>query len=568
MEKTTVLVFLLFVVNLLQVCHSSEEENSKLVQISSGRVRGYKNQEWDLFEFHGIPYATAPTGVNKFRGPSPAPEWSDILDAKNKTIICPQSIEYYKPLAQEDCLVANVFTPNTNEANLPVLVNIHGGAYAAGYGNLELPYSLVKEGNVVAVTFNYRLGVLGFLCLGTEDVPGNAGLKDMVALLRWVKANIRNFGGNPDDVTIAGCSAGSVSVELLAVSEATKGLFYKVISQSGSGVGGWAVQQNPIEIAQTLAKRMNFNNANDFIALEDFYKNQNIDSLTNFGFWDSKDSSLQFVPCLERDLESESILKTAPFDVLKQGTFEKYPTLTGFSNMEGLMRMMTYDEWIDNMMEDMSDYLPEDLKFETANEKKAVAAAAKELYFTKLNTDKKQGYIDYFTDVMFAYGVYRGVKLQVEAGNENVYFLEYTFVEKTENSTTEPPPGADHCDQSEIVQEQPEEGPHSNDYYLLKKSMVQLWLNFIKTGKPVPAITEEFPEGWPAASVNGSYMDINIPSKLKQHWQPERARFWDDVYSKYYSTPAPPSNSSSRLRSYCAVAIFALAMFQTVISRF
>ncbi|CAG9113546.1 unnamed protein product [Plutella xylostella] len=514
MMKTTVLVVLLFVVNILQVCHSSEEQNSKLVQIDSGRVR-----------------------------------------------------EYYKPIAQEDCLVANIFTPNTNEANLPVLVNIHGGAYTAGYGNSELPYSLVKEGNVVAVTFNYRLGILGFLCLGTEDVPGNAGLKDMVALLRWVKANIRSFGGNPDDVTIAGCSAGSSAVELLALSEATKGLFNKVISQSGAGVGGWSVQQNPIEIAQTLAKRMNFNNINDLTALEYFFKNQTIDSLTNFSFVDSKDSSLQFVPCLERELESESVLKTAPFDVLKQGTFEKYPTLTGFSNMEGLYRIMFYDEWIDNMMEDMSDYLPEDLKFETPNEKQAVADAAKELYFTKLNTDKKQGYIDYFTDVMFAYGVHRAVTLQVEAGNENMYFLEYSFVEKPEDSTTEPP-GAGHCDQSAIVRERPGEESHSSDYYLLKKSMVQLWLNFIKTGKPVPSITEEFPEGWPAASVNGTYMEINLPSQLRRGWQPERAGFWDAVYRAHYSAPAPP-NSASGLGPYWAATVLAsLAMLRTLISRF
>lgn len=141
------------------------------------------------------------------------------------------------------------------------MVNIHGGGYAAGYGNLEKPYSIVKEGNVVAVTFNYRLGIVGFLCLGTADVPGNAGLKDMVALLRWVKENIRSFGGNPDDVTIDGCSAGSSAVDLLVLSETTKGLFNKVIAQSGSSISTWSVQQNPIEVAKAQAIRMNFSNA-------------------------------------------------------------------------------------------------------------------------------------------------------------------------------------------------------------------------------------------------------------------------------------------------------------------
>uniref|UniRef100_A0A1L8D6J4 Carboxylic ester hydrolase n=1 Tax=Plutella xylostella TaxID=51655 RepID=A0A1L8D6J4_PLUXY len=569
MTKTTSLIFLFLTVIKLQLCDSSEEENSRLVQISSGRVRGYKNQQWDIFEFYGIPYATAPTGVNKFKGPLPAPQWSDILDAQDEFIVCPQAGDIYKDIAQEDCLVASVFTPNTNETNLPVMVNIHGGGYAAGYGNLEKPYSIVKEGNVVAVTFNYRLGIVGFLCLGTEDVPGNAGLKDMVALLRWVKENIRSFGGNPDDVTIDGCSAGSSAVDLLVLSETTKGLFTKVIAQSGSSISTWSVQQNPIEVAKAQAIRMNFSNANDIGALEDFFKGSSIESLTKDSFWEGKDSSFQFVPCIERDLESEAVLKTAPFDILKQGTYEKYPTLTGFSNMEGLFRMPVYDRWIDEMVADLSDYLPEDLKFETQNERKAVADAARELFFSKLNTDRKMGFIDYFSDVLFTYGVHRALSLQVEAGNENMYFLEFDFVPESGNPTAEPPVGANHCDHTQMVLDGPN-ASNTSDYHLIKKSMVQLWVNFIKTGKPVSVNTEQYPDGWPAVSSNGPYpyMLLNLKPQLKRNWQPERVQFWDDVYSKYYSTPAPPANSSSRLGSYCAVTIFALALFQTMMSSF
>lgn len=149
--------------------------------------------------------------------------------------------------------------------------------------------------------------------------------------------------------------------------------------------------------------------------------------------------------------------------------------------MEGLFKMPVYDRWIDEMVADLSDYLPEDLKFETQNERKTVADAARELFFSKLNTDKKLGFIDYFSDVMFTYGVHRALSLQVEAGNENMYFLEFDFVPESGNPTAEPPVGANHCDHTQMVLDGPN-ASNTSDYHLMKKSMVQLWVNFIKTG--------------------------------------------------------------------------------------
>lgn len=135
---------------------------------------------------------------------------------------------------KEDCLIANVYIPDTEDKNLPVYVYVHGGAFQLGWSNMLVPKALVSEHTIIIVTFNYRVGIHGFLCLGTEDAPGNAGMKDQVALLRWVKKNIPNFGGNPDDVTIGGHSSGSASVDLLMLSKSAEGLFNKVIPESGA----------------------------------------------------------------------------------------------------------------------------------------------------------------------------------------------------------------------------------------------------------------------------------------------------------------------------------------------
>ncbi|XP_013174952.1 PREDICTED: cholinesterase-like, partial [Papilio xuthus] len=142
--------------------------------------------------------------------PLPPPTWTTPFEAVNKNIICPQMENLFmanpNSTESEDCLIANIYVPDTKTNKLPVLVYVHGGAYQIGYGEFAVAKNLMREKEMIIINFNYRLGPHGFLCLGTPDVPGNAGMKDQVALLRWVKKNIASFGGNPDDVTIIGYS--------------------------------------------------------------------------------------------------------------------------------------------------------------------------------------------------------------------------------------------------------------------------------------------------------------------------------------------------------------------------
>src|SRR5687767_5304150 len=211
-----------------------------IVRIISGSVRGSGT---DVVAFKGIPYAAPPTGNLRWRPPvAPAP-WTGVRDATAFGPQCPQAGTNLSAVAaipsSEDCLTLNVWTPAVSNAErLPVMVWFHGGGYAVGSGASQDGEALARHGAVV-VTLNYRLGALGFFAhpaLSRESehgVSGNYGLLDQIAALRWVQTNIAAFGGNPENVTLFGTSAGASSQGFLLVSPLARGLFHRAITQSG-----------------------------------------------------------------------------------------------------------------------------------------------------------------------------------------------------------------------------------------------------------------------------------------------------------------------------------------------
>ena len=180
-----------------------------------------------------------------------------------------------KFIGSEDCLYLNVYTSNVKpDKLLPVMFYIHGGGFRVGSGDDDAhgPQFLVRQG-VIVITINYRLEVFGFLCLNTEDVPGNAGMKDQVQALRWVSKNIASFGGDSNNITIFGESAGGVSVSYHLMSPMTKGLFRRAICQSGVSLCYWGQAYRPRDRALALARNLGFFSEDDQ-ELYDFFKNQ------------------------------------------------------------------------------------------------------------------------------------------------------------------------------------------------------------------------------------------------------------------------------------------------------
>ena len=225
---------------------------TNIVQSASGALEGVVEDGSTVFR--GIPFAAPPFGEALWQLPKPAVPWDGVLSCADYGPICPQPEIDFQAMSMgaevqgEDCLRLNIWTPTTEAgANLPVMVWVHGGAYLFGSGSApgNQGHTFSRDG-VVYVSFNYRLGALGFLHTGAVRPErmagsGNYGIADQVAALRWVRENIASFGGDPANVTLFGVSAGANYVQALAACPQARGLFQRAISQSAGGTTLWGI---------------------------------------------------------------------------------------------------------------------------------------------------------------------------------------------------------------------------------------------------------------------------------------------------------------------------------------
>ena len=226
-----------------------------VVEVRAGRVRGV--ERGGVWSFSGIPYAASPAGERRWRPPAPPVPWVGVRDCDRFGPVAPQSMGFMDqalsgggepPESDEDCLDLNVWTPGLDGGRRPVMVWVHGGSFMTGTGSSGLYRGghLARTEDVVVVTINYRLGLLGFLAHPALDDPGqtwldgcewsgsgNWGLADQVAALVWVRDHIASFGGDPGNVTLFGESAGGMSVSALLAVPAAAGLFHRAVVESG-----------------------------------------------------------------------------------------------------------------------------------------------------------------------------------------------------------------------------------------------------------------------------------------------------------------------------------------------
>uniref|UniRef100_A0A8C6EM19 Carboxylic ester hydrolase n=1 Tax=Marmota marmota marmota TaxID=9994 RepID=A0A8C6EM19_MARMA len=229
-----------------------------------GRQIGVKGTDRLVNVFLGIPFAQAPLGPLRFSAPLPAQPWEGVRDASTDPPMCLQDVKRMNNSrftlngkhqlfsVSEDCLVLNIYSPaeTTSETRRPVMIWIHGGSLIVGSATSQDGSALAAYGDVVVVTVQYRLGLLGFFSTGDKHVPGNQGFLDVVAALQWVQENITPFGGDVNCVTIFGGSAGGAIVSALVLSPMATGLFHRAIAQSGVITLPGLMEPNPWPKAQ------------------------------------------------------------------------------------------------------------------------------------------------------------------------------------------------------------------------------------------------------------------------------------------------------------------------------
>ncbi|MEO6880313.1 MAG: carboxylesterase family protein [Mycobacteriaceae bacterium] len=234
------------------------------VQVTGGQVRGV--EEGGVARYLGVPYAAAPFGEQRMAPPAPVAPWEGVRDASAYGATVPKGDyppQYQRLLTEQaipgqECLNLNVWTPMGSASGLPVLVWIHGGSFMNGSGSvLEYDGSAFARDGVVCVTINYRLAAEGFLYTDTDAVDGtaNLGLQDQVGALRWVQDNIAAFGGDPARVTVAGESAGAMSVTTLLAMPSAHELFAQAITQSGAAAHTLTPEQG-LMVTRTLAEAL------------------------------------------------------------------------------------------------------------------------------------------------------------------------------------------------------------------------------------------------------------------------------------------------------------------------
>jgi para-nitrobenzyl esterase len=328
--------------NLICYCVPMQEESRMdvqkkvIVDTRYGQIEGTFKRK--LFIFKGVPYAASPAGECRWLPPRPLAPWQGVRPATAYGAIAPQTVVPFpgvtgKPEPQsEDCLFLNIYSPGLDDVRRPVMVWIHGGAFCMGSGSTPMyrTGSLASNGNVVLVTINYRLGALGFLNLneltkGRIPSTGNEGLLDQIAALRWVKENIANFGGDPDNVTIFGESAGGMSVGCLLNVPEARGLFHKAIIESAVGEMARPLDMS-VDLATELINSVEIR-ADDIAALRSLpvkkilKAQQAVAAKTGQG-------AAPFIPVADG-----KVMPMMPLDSLESGLGCKVPTLVG-SNLE------------------------------------------------------------------------------------------------------------------------------------------------------------------------------------------------------------------------------------------
>ena len=436
--------------------------------VAQGKIEGVEHQGHALYK--NIPYAEAPVGNLRWKAPVPKKAWTGVYKADKWGNRPPQPTDPNQngneiPMG-EDCLYLSVETPAKSAAErLPVFVMIHGGAFLTGsYSGTQ--ESFVREG-IIYVSVEYRLGALGFMShpeLSKEagGLSGNYGILDQIEALRWIHNNIAAFGGDPDKVTIAGESAGGISVSILCGSPLTKGLFSGAICESGSSFWPVSDQRGGNTAMCTLRSAEQAG-----VAFQKSLGKKNLKQLRKVPFKTLVDSTRMesFWPIVDGYAITDDQYK-----LYEAGKYNDVNVLIGTNSDEGSMFSfpMPVEAYRQRIRANYGDWADKLLAIYPATNEQ-------EVYFAQS---------DIFRDGSFAWGTYAWANLQTKTGKGKVYM--YYFDQDSENTILKSRKGgASHVAEMPFVYGYAYNGGKMTDTERhMQQIMSRYWINFTKTGNP------------------------------------------------------------------------------------
>ncbi|XP_022900306.2 carboxylic ester hydrolase-like [Onthophagus taurus] len=528
--------------------------------LNDGIVQGKKMFTEQLGEpyygYLGIPYAKPPVGNLRFSNPVQNEKWSGVLQATHEGNTCTQDTEIIFHIGSEDCLYVNVFTKQSPSVAIkslqPVTVFIYGGGWKFGQSNQTVygPDYLLEQ-DVIVVTFNYRVGVFGFLSTDDMSSPGNYGLKDQIEVLKWIRRNIRNFGGDPNSVTIFGESAGAASVSYLMLAPKAKGLFHRAISFSGSSLCPWALSRNPLQITyavataagvieprtKNLVKRLRKLDY-DFLHFAE-RSAMLLDSINPM-------NGLSFAPTIEPD-HPDAVLSRGPLEMLKEASLGSVPFITGFNSLEGAVFQYILDFLRPLFLsyEMPQRLIPSDLNIPTFHpDEITVGNKIKNFYFglDPLAVANKTQILHFISDNQFLKGIIEEAKLRGKKAPTYLYQFSYQgdlghFLDNQLRQVN----GVAHSEELWYVfKNEDQRASHKNDI-AVRKMFVKILSNFVKTGNPTPIKDLELQNlVWPemlAGNGDLNFLDIDKKLSVKQNPRKSAMEFWNEIYKDYGRRP-------------------------------
>ncbi|XP_054055143.1 fatty acyl-CoA hydrolase precursor, medium chain isoform X2 [Rissa tridactyla] len=539
--KDTALLSLILTIGAAALVATGEKAEQPEVVTKYGRVQGYQFKvdaaERSVNVFLGLPFAKPPVGPLRFSEPQPPEPWKGVRDATSYPPMCLQDKlqgQFFSDVitnrkekvlleVSEDCLYLNVYTPVSTEKQekLPVFVWIHGGGLVFGAASSYDGSALAAFENVVVVTIQYRLGIIGYFSTGDKHARGNWGYLDQVAALQWIQENIIHFGGDPGSVTIAGESAGGVSVSALVLSPLGKGLFHKAISESGTAIRVLFTDQ-PEEDAQRIA--------------------------TAFGC--EKSSSAAMVECLRGKTEEEIIQTTlkmpslfisasadgvffpkSPRQLLSEKVINAVPYIIGVNNCEFgwvLPMTMKFPAYTDGLDKDVARQI---LQSSLALSLKGITTEVVDRVYNEYignaenRAQVRDGLLDAIGDPLFVLSAIEVARYHRDAGNP-VYFYEFQHRPSSAAGVVPDFVKADHGDEIAFVFGKPFlAGYATEEENKLSRTVMRYWTNFARNGNP----NGEDLVHWPRYDLDERYLEIDLMQKAAKKLKERKMEFWTQV---------------------------------------